>query len=37
MSKENAMPEMDWANEMSENSTVTCNIENPEDCEACGS
>lgn len=27
----------DWLNELEEAPQPTCNIENPEDCEACGS
>ena len=27
----------EWVNELEESEQPTCNIENPEDCEACGS
>jgi hypothetical protein len=28
---------LEWVNELEEAEQPTCNIENPEDCEACGS
>ena len=28
---------MDWAEELDEGKTYTCNIDNADDCEACGS